>query len=115
MAAEKCNFDSWYKNEGLTRTDTYCHDCGKTFIAEIDFDVDGKHIVVCPYCGHEHCRTIKDGKVTEDRWDGRNGDSKEVRKARTWKHDALQMKTTIACHFIRERWLNFGKEVRDDN
>ena len=53
----------------IVRTDLHCHQCSKSFVAQLDFSVDGNHIIECPYCLHEHCRTIKDGIVTGDRWD----------------------------------------------
>jgi len=40
---------------------------------DLDFEIDGNHVLECPECGHEHCRVITDGKITGDRWDSRNG------------------------------------------
>lgn len=92
---------------GLQRTEMYCHNCKKNFVAELDFDINGKHVVECAHCGHEHCRTIKDGKVTDDRWDGRNDSSTiRVSKRSVWKSTVIQAKTSTVSAFIRERWLN---------
>ena len=92
---------------GIVRTDMYCTECHKNFVAEIDFDIDGDHIIVCPYCAHEHCRKVENGKITEVRWNTKNHDPKAI-YARVWKHDSLKMKTSTACSFIREKWLSFG-------
>jgi DNA-directed RNA polymerase subunit RPC12/RpoP len=91
---------------GLQRTKMHCHECNKNFIAELDFDINGDHVVECPWCGHEHCRTIKDGKITGDRWDGRNGNRIDVEKRSVWKSSVIQAKTSTVAHFLRERWLN---------
>jgi len=93
--------------EGLVRSDMNCTNCSKNFIAELDHSIDGNHIVECPYCSHEHCRVIKDGKILSDRWDSRE-QRVDVSKRRVWKHNVLPMKTSTASAFIREKWLNIG-------
>ena len=98
---------NWFKETGKIRTDMNCTACGKVFIAELDYDIDGQHVVECPYCGHEHCRIIKGGIITGDRWDSRST-APRVDVRRIWKHDVLQMKTTVACEFLREKWLHLG-------
>lgn len=91
---------------GLQRTDMHCHNCSKTFIAELDFDINGNHVIECAHCGHEHCRTIKDGVITERRWDGRNDSDNSVRARSTWKSSVMQAKTSSVSAFIRDCWLN---------
>ena len=90
---------------GKVRSDADCSYCGKTFICELDHAIEGNHVVECPYCAHEHCRVIQGGKVTAERYDSRlqrvNVESRSV-----WKHDVLQIQTSTASHFIRDRWLN---------
>lgn len=54
-------------------TQIYCHACEGYFTVEFDMDLSGNHVVSCPKCKHEHCRVIRNGKVTGDRWDRRNG------------------------------------------
>lgn len=34
----------------------------------MDLDI----VLECPNCGYEHCRVVKNGKITSDRWDQRN-------------------------------------------
>ncbi len=91
--------------EGLVRTDMHCHGCSNGFVAQLDYDIDGNHIVECPHCGHEHCRKIEKGKITDDRWDGHNN-KVAVPARRVLKHTSLKMQTTTASEFIRDRWLN---------
>ena len=92
------------RGEGMVRTDINCTNCSKTFIGQINFDLNGNHIIVCPYCGHEHCRVIVNGQITSDRWDSR-WDRVEVKTRCMWNHTSLPMKTSTASRFIRERWL----------
>ena len=106
---KKKNKADQHIHEGTVKTDLYCHDCNKTFIARIDYDIDGNHVVECPFCGHEHCRTIKDGKVTGDRWDSRANTTK-VEKRNVWKATDLKIGTTSASAFLMEKWLNFGED-----
>jgi len=88
--------------EGIIRTSISCTECGKTFIGKLNFDVSGNHIIVCPYCGHEHCRVILDGKIMDERWDSRYG---SVKTESVWKHDSLPIETSTAAQFIRNKWL----------
>lgn len=89
---------------GLARTDMHCTECGKNFIAELDYRIDGKHVVECPYCWHEHFRVIKQGLITEGRW-GHNGQTIKVHPRSVWKSDVIQARTSTAAQFIRDLWL----------
>lgn len=90
------------------RTDMGCNECRKSFVATLDFALTGNHIVECPYCGHEHCRVIEGGAVTEERWSSRY-QRVDVDKRSVWKCDSRPIVTSTAAAFIREMWLN-----RDD-
>lgn len=93
----------------IERTDMYCTHCSRHFVAELDYGIDGDHVVECPHCGHEHCRTIKNGQITEARWSSKNQRQDEmIRVRRVWKHSVLQIKTSSACQFIRDKWLDLG-------
>lgn len=54
-------------------TQIYCHECDGSFTVDFDESINGNHVVPCPKCGHEHCRVIENGVVTDFRWDRRNG------------------------------------------
>jgi hypothetical protein len=99
-----------HQHSGLIKTDLDCHACSKNFVAQLDYDVDGNHIIECPHCRHEHCRVIKNGVVTDDRFDSKNGDRFVVQERRIWKSsdNVLQVKTSSAANFIRQSWLNKG-------
>ena len=66
--------------ERIERQEIYCHNCGRYVQFPIDLGLDGNHVLKCPNCGHEHCRVVKDGSITGDRWDSRNGMTHYVSK-----------------------------------
>ena len=57
----------------VERQELFCHDCQKYVQFDIDLSLDGNHVFECPNCKHEHCRVVRDGKITDIRWDQRNG------------------------------------------
>ena len=52
----------------IERQELYCHDCEKYVRFEMDLALNGNHIVKCPSCGHEHCRFVENGRITDVRW-----------------------------------------------
>jgi DNA-directed RNA polymerase subunit RPC12/RpoP len=93
------------KETGLVRTDMYCHDCGKNFIATLDFDLDGDHEIECPSCAHIHYRKIIAGVVTGERHDSDQTIHK-VEKRHIWKSTTQPIVTSTASMYIRDLWLN---------
>jgi hypothetical protein len=57
----------------VERQELHCHNCGKYVQFDLDMELDGNHVLECPNCKHEHCRVVKKGKITDTRWDQRNG------------------------------------------
>lgn len=84
----------------------YCTECGRDFIAEIDYSIDGNHIVVCPLCGHNHHRVVHDGCVTEERFGSGGFDAVTDR---SWAAPSAPIATSSASVFLRRKWLE-----RDD-
>lgn len=82
-----------------------CTECSKNFIATLDLELDGNHVVECPHCGHEHCRVVEKGVVTGDRWETRK-QRIDVNKRCVWKADSKPIVTSTAASFIRDLWLN---------
>lgn len=89
----------------VARTDLHCHQCNKTFIAELDFAIEGNHVVECPHCGHEHFRVIQKGLITGERWHS-GLDRVDVSPRSVWKSNVLKAQTSTAAQFIRDAWLN---------
>lgn len=55
------------------RQELWCHACEHYVQFVLDHSRDGNHVLECPNCKHEHCRVIKNGHITDIRWDQRNG------------------------------------------
>lgn len=49
----------------------FCHDCGHYLRFKTKPWRTGNIIIVCDYCGHQHCRHVIKGQVKKDRWDKR--------------------------------------------
>lgn len=60
-------------DEHMERQELYCHACGRYVQFPIDLSMNGRHVLRCPNCGHEHCRVVVDGRITDERWAQRNG------------------------------------------
>jgi len=58
---------------GRRRQELHCHACDRFVQFVVDLDLNGNHVLNCPNCGHEHCRVVRDGVITDIRWDSRNG------------------------------------------
>jgi len=56
----------------IERQELWCHECQRYVQFDIDTSMNGNHIIKCPNCGHEHCRVVTNGRITETRWDRRN-------------------------------------------
>jgi len=61
------------KDDSVQGQELYCHACGGYVRFDLDLALDGNHVLECPNCGHEHCRVVKGGVITDARWDRRNG------------------------------------------
>lgn len=94
---------------GIARTDVLCNNCvpNKVFVVQLDFRINGNHIVHCPVCGHEHFRQIKDGKITDVRWNPHLPNI-HVGQDCVWKADnvVVERAASTAAQFIRDAWLN---------
>lgn len=47
-------------------TEIYCHGCWGYVKFMIDDGCNGDYVVKCPKCGHEHRRSVKDGKIEDN-------------------------------------------------
>lgn len=61
------------REQNLRRQELHCHACERYVQFTLDMALDGNHVLECPNCGHEHCRVVRGGVITDDRWDQRNG------------------------------------------
>lgn len=56
----------------IERQELHCHNCEQYVQFDLDLSLDGNHVLACPNCGHEHCRVVRRGRITDIRWDSRN-------------------------------------------
>ena len=57
----------------IERQELWCHACDNHVQFDLDVNKNGKHVLECPKCKHEHCRIVINGKITDERWAQRNG------------------------------------------
>ena len=82
----------------------YCHYCDRDFSVDINMKANGNHVFKCPYCSHEHCRVVKDGVVTSDRWDARNGKRGMVYTAIASPSTVYIDDSTTGGYFLDNSW-----------
>ena len=56
----------------IEKQELYCHECKKYVQFDLDLEMNGKHILNCPNCGHEHYRYVIDGEISNERWGSNN-------------------------------------------
>lgn len=57
----------------LERQELHCHACDRYVQFTVDTALNGRHVLHCPNCDHEHCRVVINGRITDERWASRNG------------------------------------------
>lgn len=103
------------KTHLIERQEIWCHACEGHICFDIDLALDGNHVLKCPKCGHEHCRVVRNGRVTRDRWDRRNGIPTHQVSMTTAVYSASTTSTTTTlmnlsssgdrAAFMAESWL----------
>lgn len=88
-----------------TRSNVWCTNCQREFIATMDLSLNGNHVIVCPLCAHEHFRVVKDGVVTEDRWASSSGPVYYAITSTTVQFTALTTSSATSSLTIAS-WLN---------
>lgn len=94
----------------IRRQELHCHACDRYVQFDVDIELNGNHVLNCPNCGHEHCRVVRDGKITGDRWGQRNGPTLMVLTA-TATSSATSTYTTYSSVttgnvFLYGSWIN---------
>lgn len=97
--------DSPVEGGGVQRSEINCHHCGKLFVAELDLDISGNYIIECPHCGHEHYRSVENGKISDRRWGSDGRKYTKLDKVSVWKSSVIKAQTSAVAWHIRERWM----------
>lgn len=89
----------------MIRTDVWCTNCQRRFLAELNLELNGNHRIACPLCQHIHYRVVKDGVVTEDRWRSSAG---PTFTATTYNFQVNYNYSTSSTgsYFLSNSWLN---------
>lgn len=98
----------------MERQEIWCHACSMYVQFDMDMELNGNHVLHCPNCGHEHCRVVKDGIITDDRWDQRNGNTYAVSStSSTFSTTSVTMTcytastaTGTGAYFLAGSWMN---------
>lgn len=99
------------QSAGPERQELHCHACDRYVQFTMDMSLNGNHVLECPNCGHEHCRVVKDGVITEDRWASRNGPAMyvtAVTSSATSTFVTYSATNQAANHFLYQSWMNTG-------
>lgn len=100
----------------------YCHWCNPPIYMKVKINAKLEHlrvVIVCPYCGHKHPRTIKKGVVVDDRSGVEMEEIHVLKSACSTKNPLEGIRTipsgqkdgvvvgrdTFTDQFLRERWL----------
>lgn len=93
----------------IERQELHCHDCDRYVQFDIDVELNGNHVLNCPNCGHEHCRVVNDGIISDQRWDSRNGNivpTYYVSGSATYTTTSIDTMSTGSSSFTNDMWLN---------
>ncbi len=96
----------------MERQELYCHNCDNYVRFNVP-EQDGRLIVNCPNCQHEHFRVVRDGIITEERWGSNNQPviyATSVTSASTSFVQSFvtssSSSSSTANVFIAQSWLN---------
>jgi len=100
----------------MEKQELFCHACERYVRFDVP-DTDGRLIVECPNCGHEHYRIVKNGVITEERWGSANRNMSTVYATGTststgsfvaYYTASSTTAGTGSTSFIAQSWLNTG-------
>jgi DNA-directed RNA polymerase subunit RPC12/RpoP len=80
------------------KVEFYCQECKKYFDFKLNMLLNGNIRIHCPNCDHVHFRQIKDGLITETRFD-RNDQSPIIEDLRPMKASCrdIQIQTVVTA------------------
>jgi len=90
----------------LERQELWCHSCQNYVQFSVDVELDGNHVLECPKCGHEHCRVVKKGEITDIRWDSRNGPTTHATNVSYSAVSIWVTSTSTSSYFLHRAWAN---------
>lgn len=91
----------------VEKQELWCHHCQHYVQFDLDMSLNGNHILNCPNCNHEHCRVVKNGKITSERWDSRNQPVIIITNS-TFTLISTYDSSTSTDYFLYQSWMNTG-------
>lgn len=92
----------------MEKQELFCHACGRYVRFDVP-DNDGRLIVNCPNCGHEHYRIVRNGIITDERWGSTNRNMPTIyavsASSATTSYIAYSYSTGTST-FLAQSWLN---------
>ena len=95
------------------RQEIHCHECNRYVHFDIDTSLNGSHVLRCPNCGHPHCRVVKDGKITDVRWDSGTHNTYQVSPSTItttstsiYSNAGTTASDAAGHFFLAQSWLN---------
>lgn len=89
----------------IERQELYCHNCEGYVQFSVDLSLNGNHVLECPNCRHEHCRVVRNGRITDIRWDQRNGPSVRVTHV-TYTTASTYSTASTSNIYLYGAWMN---------
>lgn len=96
----------------LERQELYCTECERYVQFSLDIALNGNHVLDCPNCGHTHYRVVRDGKITDIRFNPMSGatiyvnmTSATTSAVSTWTTASTSSSTTGGV-FLYGAWMN---------
>lgn len=95
----------------MERQELYCHNCNRY----VQFNVpaeNGRMVVVCPNCKHEHYRIVRNGVIAEDRWGSSQApvmySTNNVTSSASFiaTYSTSSATTSSSSGFVLQSWLN---------
>lgn len=93
------------------KQELHCHNCDRYVQFEIDMALNGNRVIICPNCQHEHCRVVKDGIITDQRWDTRNRSNGVWITATTSTMTSMTTTSSSGSIWLSESWGNSSTTV----
>lgn len=100
----------------VERQELHCHACNRYVQFSIDVSLNGNHVLYCPNCGHEHCRVVDNGRITDVRWAQRNQRLPTYQIQPAWastttvstydSYTATSSGSSGSSVFLYQSWLN---------
>ena len=87
------------------RQELYCHACDR-YVQFNEPEVDGRLVITCPNCGHEHYRVVRGGVITEDRWGSSNASLPTVWATSATTSATSYTSSSSSDYYLGNSWLN---------